>query len=177
MLHPDYQYSPRLIPSMADLIATNTYSVVLGSRILGKGALKGGMPLYKFIANRVLTSIQNLLLNAKLSEYHTGFRAFSRELLETLPILENSDDFVFDNQMIAQAVMFGFRIGEISCPTKYFEEASSINFKRSVEYGLGVLITSISFAAHKMGLIHLARFDSNGRKVTQQYYSEYARRS
>ena len=171
MVHPDYQYTPLLVPAMAGMIASGVYDMVLASRILGGGALKGGMPVYKYIANRFLTAFQNLFLGVKLSEYHTGFRAFSRELLETLPILENSDDFVFDNQMIAQAVMFGFRIGEISCPTKYFEEASSINFKRSVEYGLGVLITSISFAAHKMGIIHLPRFDANGRKVTQQYYS------
>jgi hypothetical protein len=136
--------------------------------------LKGGMPLYKYIANRLLTAFQNLLLRVKLSEYHTGFRAFSRQLLETLPILENSDDFVFDNQMIAQAVMFGFKIGEISCPTKYFKEASSINFKRSVEYGLGVVGTSLSFVAHKLGIIHLARFDANGRKVVPQVYSEAA---
>ena len=171
MVHPDYQYTPLLVPAMAGMIASGVYDMVLASRILGGGALKGGMPVYKYISNRFLTAFQNLFLGVKLSEYHTGFRAFSRELLETLPILENSDDFVFDNQMIAQAVMFGFRIGEISCPTKYFEEASSINFKRSVEYGLGVLITSISFAAHKMGIIHLPRFDANGRKVNQQYYS------
>ena len=171
MVHPDYQYTPLLVPAMAGMIASGVYDMVLASRILGGGALKGGMPVYKYIANRFLTAFQNLFLGVKLSEYHTGFRAFSRELLETLPILENSDDFVFDNQMIAQAVMFGFHIGEISCPTKYFEEASSINFKRSVEYGLGVLITSISFAAHKMGIIHLPRFDANGRKVNQQYYS------
>ena len=152
MVHPDYQYTPLLVPAMAGMIASGVYDMVLASRILGGGALKGGMPVYKYISNRFLTAFQNLFLGVKLSEYHTGFRAFSRELLETLPILENSDDFVFDNQMIAQAVMFGFRIGEISCPTKYFEEASSINFKRSVEYGLGVLITSISFAAHKMGI-------------------------
>ncbi len=171
MVHPDYQYTPLLVPAMAGMIASGVYDMVLASRILGGGALKGGMPVYKYIANRFLTAFQNLFLGVKLSEYHTGFRAFSRELLETLPILENSDDFVFDNQMIAQAVMFGFRIGEISCPTKYFEEASSINFKRSVEYGLGVLITSISFAAHKMGIVHLPRFDANGRKVNQQYYS------
>jgi len=177
MVHPDYQYTPLLVPAMAGMIASGVYDMVLASRILGGGALKGGMPVYKYIANRFLTAFQNLFLGVKLSEYHTGFRAFSRELLGTLPILENSDDFVFDNQMIAQAVMFGFHIGEISCPTKYFEEASSINFKRSVEYGLGVLVTSISFAAHKMGIIHLPRFDANGRKVNQQYYSEYARRS
>jgi glycosyltransferase involved in cell wall biosynthesis len=171
MVHPDYQYSPSLVPAMAGMVASGVYDMVLGSRILGTGALKGGMPLYKYIANRFLTAFQNLLLGVKLSEYHTGFRAFSRELLETLPLLENSDDFVFDNQMIAQAVMFGFRIGEISCPTKYFEEASSINFKRSVKYGLGVLATSFSFVAHKWGIVHSAGFDASGRKVTQRYYS------
>ncbi len=176
MVHPDYQYTPLLVPAMAGMIASGVYDMVLASRILGGGALKGGMPLYKYISNRFLTAFQNLFLGVKLSEYHTGFRAFSRELLETLPLLENSDDFVFDNQMIAQAVMFGFRIGEISCPTKYFEEASSINFKRSVEYGLGVLGTSITFAFQKLGLIHLPRFDAKGRKVTHPNYSEYARR-
>jgi glycosyltransferase involved in cell wall biosynthesis len=176
MVHPDYQYTPSLVPAMAGMIASGVYDMVLGSRILGGGALKGGMPLYKYISNRLLTAFQNIFLGVKLSEYHTGFRAFSRELLEKLPILENSDDFVFDNQMIAQAVMFGFRIGEISCPTKYFEEASSINFKRSVEYGFGVLSTTASYVAHKMGLIHLQRFDANGRKVTQQCYSQYADR-
>ncbi len=127
-------------------------------------------------ANRLLTAFQNLFLGVKLSEYHTGFRAFSRELLETLPLLENSDDFVFDNQMIAQAVMFGFRIGEISCPTKYFEEASSINFRRSVKYGLGVLATTAGFVAHKLGIVHLPRYGAAGRKLTQQYYSQSARR-
>src|SRR5207344_1774049 len=129
MVHPDYQYTPLLITAMASMVAYDVYDVVLGSRIIGGQALGGGMPLYKYISNRLLTAFENLFLGVKLSEYHTGFRAFSRELLETLPILENSDDFVFDNQMIAQAVMFGFRIGEISCPTKYFAEASSINFK------------------------------------------------
>ena len=172
MVHPDYQYTPSLVPAMAGMIASGVYDMVLASRILGGGALRGGMPLYKYIANRFLTAFQNLFLGVKLSEYHTGFRAFSRELLETLPMLENSDDFVFDNQMIAQAVMFGFKIGEISCPTKYFEEASSINFKRSVEYGLGVLGTTLSFVAHKLGIMHLPRFDANGRKVGQQVYSE-----
>ena len=176
MVHPDYQYTPLLVPAMAGMVASGVYDMVLASRILGAGALKGGMPLYKYVANRMLTAFQNLFLGVKLSEYHTGFRAFSRELLETLPLLENSDDFVFDNQMIAQAVMFGFRIGEISCPTKYFEEASSINFKRSVEYGLGVLATTLSFATKMLCLIHLARFEANGRKVTQQYYSEHERR-
>jgi hypothetical protein len=150
--------------------------MVLASRILGGGALKGGMPTYKYIANRLLTGFQNLFLGVKLSEYHTGFRAFSRQLLETLPILENSDDFVFDNQMVAQAVMFGFRIGEISCPTKYFEEASSINFRRSVKYGLGVLGTTLSYTAHRWGLMHFARFDASGRKVNPQYYSELTHR-
>ena len=162
---------------MAGMVASGVYDMVLGSRILGAGALKGGMPLYKYVANRLLTAFQNLFLGVKLSEYHTGFRAFSRELLETLPLLENSDDFVFDNQMIAQAVMFGFNIGEISCPTKYFEEASSINFKRSVEYGFGVLATTVSFVAHKMGIVRVARFGASGRKVTQQYYSHVAQGS
>jgi glycosyltransferase involved in cell wall biosynthesis len=168
MVHPDYQYTPLLVPAMAGMVASGVYDMVLGSRILGRGALRGGMPLYKYIANRFLTAFQNLFLGVKLSEYHTGFRAFSRELLKTLPLLENSDDFVFDNQMIAQAVMFGFNIGEISCPTKYFKEASSINFKRSVEYGLGVLATTGSFVAHKWGIIHVRRFHSSGRKVTQE---------
>jgi glycosyltransferase involved in cell wall biosynthesis len=177
MVHPDYQYTPSLVPAMAGMVASGVYDMVLGSRILGAGALKGGMPLYKYIANRFLTAFQNVLLGVKLSEYHTGFRAFSRKLLETLPLLENSDDFVFDNQMVAQAVMFGFNIGEISCPTKYFKEASSINFKRSVKYGLGVLATSFSFAAHKWGIIHLAGFDASGRKVTQSDYSPSVRMS
>jgi len=174
MVHPDYQYTPALVPAMAGMVASGVYDMVLGSRILGGGALKGGMPVYKYIFNRLLTAFQNIFLGVKLSEYHTGFRAFSRELLQSLPLLENSDDFVFDNQMIAQAVMFGFRIGEISCPTRYFEEASSINFKRSVEYGLGVLSTTAAFVAHKMGLIHSAKFDSTGRKVTHKYYSMVA---
>ncbi|HMG84863.1 MAG TPA: glycosyltransferase family 2 protein [Terracidiphilus sp.] len=171
MVHPDYQYTPLLVPAIAGMIASGVYDMVLASRILGGGALRGGMPIYKYISNRFLTALQNLFLGVKLSEYHTGFRAFSRKLLETLPILENSDDFVFDNQMIAQAVMFGFRIGEISCPTKYFEEASSINFKRSIQYGLGVLVTTLTFVLHRFGLIHLARFDASGRKVGQQLYA------
>jgi glycosyltransferase involved in cell wall biosynthesis len=173
MVHPDYQYTPSLVPAMAGMIASGVYDMVLASRILGGGALRGGMPVYKYVANRFLTAFQNLFLGVKLSEYHTGFRAFSRELLEALPILENSDDFVFDNQMIAQAVMFGFRIGEISCPTKYFEEASSINFKRSVEYGLGVLGTTAGFVGHKLGFHRQRRYEASGRKVSQQqYYSE-----
>jgi len=172
MVHPDYQYTPLLVPAMAGMVASGVYDMVLASRILGAGALKGGMPLYKYIANRLLTAFQNLFLGVKLSEYHTGFRAFSRELLQTLPLLENSDDFVFDNQMIAQAVAFGFRIGEISCPTKYFEEASSINFKRSVKYGLGVLGTTASFVAHKMGILRVPRFEATGRKITPKYYDQ-----
>ena len=168
MVHPDYQYTPLLVPAIAGMVASGVYDMVLGSRILGAGALKGGMPFYKYVANRLLTAFQNLFLDVKLSEYHTGFRAFSRELLETLPLSENSDDFVFDNQMIAQAVMFGFRIGKISCPTKYFEDASSINFKRSVKYGLGVLATTAGYVAHKWGIVRLARYNANGRKVTEQ---------
>ena len=172
MLHPDYQYTPLLVSAMAGMVASGVYDMVLASRILGGGALKGGMPRYKYVANRLLTAFQNVFLGVKLSEYHTGYRAFSRELLQTLPLLENSDDFVFDNQMIAQAVMFNFSIGEISCPTKYFKEASSINFQRSVKYGLEVLGTTFSFVAHKMGWIHAAKFDSTGRKVTQEYYTK-----
>jgi glycosyltransferase involved in cell wall biosynthesis len=177
MVHPDYQYTPSLVTAMASVVASGVYDVVLGSRILGGGALKGGMPLYKYVANRLLTAFQNLFMGVKLSEYHTGFRAFSREVLQTLPLLENSDDFVFDNQMIAQAVMFGFRIGEISCPTKYFEEASSINFRRSTKYGIGVLTTTAGFVAHKIGLVKLPRFDTTGRKVMQSYYSEATERT
>lgn len=165
MLHPDYQYTPKLLGSMAYLIANDLYDVVLGSRILPSGALRGGMPLYKYIANRVLTMIENLFLQQKLSEYHTGYRAFSRRVFERLPLVENSDDFVFDNEMLAQAVFFDFRIGEISCPTKYFEEASSINFKRSVIYGFGVLWTSVRFALQRLGLKKYAIFDPHGRKI------------
>jgi glycosyltransferase involved in cell wall biosynthesis len=171
MVHPDYQYTPALVTAMASMVSSGVYDMVLASRILGGGARKGGMPLYKYLFNRSLTAFQNLFLGVKLSEYHTGYRAFSRELLQTLPLLENSDDFVFDNQMIAQAVIFNFRLGEISCPTKYFAEASSINFKRSVEYGLGVLATTFSFAAHKAGLRSTARFEPGGKRVTQQDHS------
>ena len=177
MVHPDYQYSPLLVGAMASMIGSGVYDMVLASRILGGGALKGGMPIYKYIANRLLTAFQNVFLGAKLSEYHTGFRAFSRELLQTLPLLENSDDFVFDNQMIAQSVMFNFRIGEISCPTRYFEEASSINFKRSVQYGIGVLKTTASFVAHRSGLMHLPLFQTAGRKVSMKYYSKVEQQS
>jgi len=152
MLHPDYQYSPRLVTAMAAMIASGHYDVVLGSRILGNGALQGGMPIYKYIFNRILTLAQNLLIGQKLSEYHTGFRAWHRSVLERLPLLNCSDDFVFDNQMITQAHYFGFRIGEISCPTRYFPEASSINFRRSLVYGLGVLRTSLEYRLHRLGL-------------------------
>lgn len=166
MLHPDYQYTPKLIPSMVGLLTDGPYDVVLGSRILGGGALRGGMPRYKYVANRFLTATQNLLSNAKLSEYHTGYRAFTRRVLESLPLLENSDDFVFDNQMLAQILHQGFEIGEISCPTAYFEEASSINFKRSVEYGFGVLGVSIELLLHRHGLRQSRIFDPQGRKLT-----------
>lgn len=152
MLHPDYQYSPKLLGAMAWLVASDEFDVVLGSRILGTGALAGGMPLWKYVANRALTAFENIMLGVKLSEYHTGYRAFSRKVLETLPLERNSDDFVFDNQMLAQAVAFGFRIGEISCPTRYFPGASSINFRRSVVYGLGVVGTSLAFRLHALGL-------------------------
>ncbi|MEO8192549.1 MAG: glycosyltransferase family 2 protein [Gemmatimonadales bacterium] len=165
MLHPDYQYSPKLIGAMAWLAASDEFEIVLGSRILGKGARAGGMPLYKFVANRLLTAVENIFLGLKLSEYHTGYRTFTRQVLEALPLLECSDDFVFDNQMLAQAAMFGFRIGEISCPTKYHPEASSINFRRSVVYGLGVLRTSMRFRLHKAGLRHDRLFDAAGRKL------------
>ena len=153
MLHPDYQYTPKLIESMAYLIANEVYPVVLGSRILGKGALKGGMPWYKYVANRILTLSQNILMNQKLSEYHTGYRAFSKEVLKNTNFDANSDDFVFDNQMLAQIFYKGFEIAEITCPTKYFEEASSINFKRSAIYGLGVLKVSLEYRLAKWGLI------------------------
>ena len=151
MLHPDYQYTPMLIPAMASIIAQNLYPVVLGSRILGKGALKGGMPMYKYIANRFLTLFQNILIGEKLSEYHTGYRAFSKEVIMALHLEANSDDFVFDNQMLSQIFMAGFEIGEVTCPTKYFEEASSINFKRSSIYGLGVLWYSVRYRLAKWG--------------------------
>jgi glycosyltransferase involved in cell wall biosynthesis len=154
MLHPDYQYSPRLVTAMASMIASGEFDVVLGSRVLGRGALIGGMPLYKYLSNRFLTLVENIMVGQNLSEYHTGFRAWSRTVLEKLPLLNNSDDFVFDNQMLAQAIYFGFRIGEVSCPTKYFPEASSINFKRSVVYGLGVLKTSVQFRLTRMGVIN-----------------------
>ena len=153
MVHPDYQYTPKLIPAMASLIASGLYHCVLGSRILGGYALKGGMPIWKYIANRFLTLAENILIGAKLSEYHTGYRAFSRELLLSLPLQENSDDFVFDNQMLAQVVWFGYTVAEVSCPTSYFAEASSINFIRSVKYGLGCLKTASLFRFAKLNLL------------------------
>lgn len=158
MLHPDYQYTPKLIHSMCYLIANEVYEVVLGSRILGKGALKGGMPTYKYIANRFLTLSQNLLMNQKLSEYHTGYRAFSRKVLESINYNANSDDFVFDNQMLAQIFYAGYEVAEITCPTKYFDEASSINFRRSFKYGLGVIAVSLAYRLNKMGLSRSAIF-------------------
>lgn len=153
MIHPDYQYSPRLIPAIAAMIASGHYDIVLGSRILGGRACKDGMPVYKYIGNRVLTLIQNIAFGAKLSEYHTGLRAFSRAVLETLPFDENSDDFLFDNEILVQAVYFGFRIGEISCPTRYFKEASSINFTKSIKYGIGVLRTTLKYLLAKTGIV------------------------
>jgi glycosyltransferase involved in cell wall biosynthesis len=165
MVHPDYQYTPLLVSAMAGMVAYGVYDVVLGSRIIGGGALKGGMPLYKYIANRVLTLLENLLLGAKLSEYHTGYRSFSRSILMALPLLENSADFVFDNQVLAQSLWFGYRIGELSCPTKYFEAASSISFARSIRYGFGVVSTALKFRLARMGLLHPRIFSRNGRKL------------
>ncbi len=163
MVHPDYQYDPRLVLPMASMILNGPYDAVLASRILGGHALKGGMPLWKYVANRLLTAFENLFLGAKLSEYHTGYRAFSREVLASLPLDRNSDDFVFDNQMLAQIVMAGFQIGEVSCPTKYFPEASSINFRRSVKYGLGVVRVSILFKLHRWGVMHASLFRKTAR--------------
>ena len=165
MVHPDYQYSPRLVTAMASMIASGHYDAVFASRILGNGALAGGMPLYKYVANRLLTAAQNLLMGQKLSEYHTGYRAWSRRALETLPLMNCSDDFVFDNQMIAQAAWFEMNMGEISCPTRYFEEASSINFWRSSVYGLGVLRTSAEYRLAKMGLGRAAIFATGERRA------------
>jgi glycosyltransferase involved in cell wall biosynthesis len=155
MLHPDYQYTPKLITAMSSIIASGLYPVVLGSRILGRGAIAGGMPLYKYIANRCLTLFQNLLMGQKLSEYHTGYRAFSREVLEAINLADNSDDFVFDNQMLAQICNAGFGIAEVTCPTRYFKEASSINVRRSLLYGLGVVKVSIGYRLQKWGLVKL----------------------
>jgi glycosyltransferase involved in cell wall biosynthesis len=172
MLHPDYQYSPKLVTSIAGMIASGHYDVALGSRILGVGALKGGMPRYKYISNRFLTAVQNLLLGYKLSEYHTGFRAFARPVIESLPLEENSDDFLFDNEMLAQAIYFGYQVGEISCPTKYFPEASSISFRRSMKYGLGVLWTSLKFRMQKIGLARFRIFNAERTRLLPIYYQE-----
>lgn len=175
MVHSDYQYSPNLIVPMAGMIAYGEYDVVVGSRILGVGALKGGMPKYKYVANRFLTFVQNVLMGHKLSEYHTGFRAFRRDVIEELPLANNSDDFLFDNQMLAQVVFAGFRLGEISCPTRYFAEASSINFSRSVKYGIGVLMTSLVFRLQRMGLAHSRIFASVRERLEADYYREVDR--
>lgn len=165
MVHPDYQYSPKLVTPMVGMIACGEYDVVLASRILGNGALQGGMPLYKYVSNRFLTAFQNLLIGQKLSEYHTGYRAFSRQVLATLPLEENTNDFLFDNEILAQIVFFNYAIGEISCPTRYFEEASSINLPRSVKYGLGVLLTSLKFRLQRMRLGSFRIFSANGVRL------------
>lgn len=173
MLHPDYQYTPKLIPAMVNIIGDELYPVVLGSRILGKGALAGGMPMYKYLANRFLTLTQNLLINYKLSEYHTGYRAFSREVLESINFNANSDDFVFDNEMLSQIIYHNFHIAEVTCPTKYFEEASSINFSRSMKYGLGVLRVSVNHFLSKAGLLSLKMY--KGRQQQQRKVEEQVR--
>ena len=165
MVHPDYQYAPELVPAMGWLIACGLFDVVLGSRILGTGALVGGMPRHKYLANRLLTAVQNLLMSHKLSEYHTGYRAFSRKVLEGLPLEENSNDFVFDNQMLAQIIHFGYRIGEVTCPARYTAESSSINFRRSVIYGMGVLKTSFQFRLNRMGIFQSRLFAPDGRRL------------
>ena len=165
MVHPDYQYTPKLITAMASMIAYDVYDVVLGSRIIGGKALSGGMPLYKYIANRCLTAFENILLGSKLSEFHTGFRAFGRKVLAALPLNENSDDFVFDNEMLVQAILSGYRIGEVSCPTQYFTDASSINFRRSVKYGIGVLLNALKGLLHQWNLRRDPLFDPRGRRL------------
>lgn len=166
MVHPDYQYTPKLIAAMASMIAYDVYDVVLGSRIIGGKTLKGGMPVYKYVANRFLTSFENLMLGSKLSEFHTGYRAFSSKVLEAVPLNENSDDFVFDNEMLAQILYFGYRIGEISCPTKYFEGASSIGLKRSIKYGIGVMVTSLKSLLHRLKIRKDPLFDPESDKLT-----------
>jgi len=170
MIHPDYQYSPKLIVSLVGMIIYGEYDVALASRILGGGALSGGMPFYKYIANRMLTAVQNVLLNYKLSEYHTGFRAYSRKVLESLPLEENTDDFLFDNEILAQVIFFKYRIGEVSCSTRYFEEASSIGFMRSLKYGIGVVATSLKFRFQKMHLGKFKIFDADGRTLSTGSY-------
>lgn len=168
MLHPDYQYNPKLITPMASMIAEGIFDAVIGSRILGNKAMEGGMPLYKYISNRFLTLSENLIIQQKLSEYHTGYRAFSRKVLETIPLLDNSDDFVFDNQMLCQTLYFGFNIGEVSCPALYFPEASSISFSRSMTYGMGVMETAMKYAFAKRGMGHFKIFNPKGKKLESQ---------
>ena len=165
MLHPDYQYTPKLIAPMASMIAEGVFDAVIASRILGNKAMEGGMPFYKYVSNRFLTLTENAIINQKLSEYHTGYRAFSRKVLENIPLMENSDDFVFDNQMLCQALYFGFEVGEISCPALYFDDASSISFSRSITYGIGVLKTSLKYALAKRGMGHFKIFNPNGKKL------------
>lgn len=165
MLHPDYQYTPKLIPAMASLISQGIFDSVIGSRILGNKAVAGGMPVYKYFSNRALTFLENLIINQKMSEYHSGYRAFSRKVLETIPLLENSDDFIFDNQMLLQILYFGFNVGEVSCPAYYFPDASSINFQRSVTYGLGVLQTATQYFLAKKEIKSNPIFDPNGKKL------------
>ena len=165
MLHPDYQYTPKLILPMASMMTEGLFDTMIGSRILGNKAMMGGMPLYKYISNRILTLSENLLIQQKLSEYHTGYRAFSRKVLETIPLLENSDDFVFDNQMLCQTLYFGFDVGEVSCPALYFDDASSISFSRSVTYGLGVMQTAMKYAMARRGMGHFRIFNPNGKKL------------
>ena len=166
MVHPDYQYTPKLVPALAHCVASGLYDAALGSRILGGGSLKGGMPRYKYVANRFLTAAENLLLGEKLSEYHTGYRAFSRRLLLTLPLNENADGFVFDNQMLVQAFHFGFKIAEVTCPTKYFDEASSIGFSKSVRYGLGVLGAAAQFRLARLGLVKPRFLAADGKRLS-----------
>jgi glycosyltransferase involved in cell wall biosynthesis len=166
MVHPDYQYTPKLITAMASMIAFDVYDVVLGSRIIGGKTLKGGMPMYKYIANRFLTAFENMIVGSKLSEFHTGYRAFSREVLENLPLYNNSDDFVFDNEMLVQIIYFGYRIGEISCPTRYFSEASSIGFRKATRYGIGVLITTIKCLLHRLKIRQDPIFNPEGQRLT-----------
>lgn len=172
MLHPDYQYSPRLVTAMAAMVVSGEYDAVLASRIIGGRARSGGMPLYKYIFNRFLTFTENLMLGSKLSEFHTGYRAFSRNVLESLPLANNSDDFVFDNEMLAQVIHFNFKLGEISCPTRYFPEASSINFQRSMVYGLGVLWTGMRFKLQKWGVANFKIFEQAQAQTQAQYYKQ-----
>jgi glycosyltransferase involved in cell wall biosynthesis len=165
MLHPDYQYTPKLILPMASMMTEGLFDAVIGSRILGNKAMMGGMPLYKYVSNRILTLSENLLIQQKLSEYHTGYRAFSRKVLETIPLMENSNDFVFDNQMLCQTLYFGFDVGEVSCPALYFDDASSISFRRSVTYGMGVMQTAMKYAMARRGMGHFRIFNPNGKKL------------